>query len=119
MITTGTIAKTLRKNTTCPTGVVSPKLRMSDDITANSSTDASLSTIPLAMCMERDAGCRRRAGVIRGCESTTPSAAPEGGCVHASSVGSAWRRFVYHAPNSREGSYYLFVGLGTFYRRQR
>src|SRR5262249_30154162 len=61
MITTGTSAKTLRKNTTCPTGIVSPKPRMSADITANSSSDASLSAIPLATCMDRDARRRRRA----------------------------------------------------------
>jgi hypothetical protein len=48
MTTTGRIAKALRKNTTCPTGTVSPSPRMSADITANSSTDTSLSRIPLS-----------------------------------------------------------------------
>src|SRR5262249_11351889 len=101
MITTGTIAKALRKNTTCPTGTVSPKPRMSADITPNSSTDMTFSAIPLAMSMRRDAKRGRTAGVMGGRESITPSAAPEGGCVHASSVGGAWRRSVCHAPNSR------------------
>src|SRR4029077_18729448 len=98
MITTGTIAKALRKNTTCPTGIVSPKPRMGADITARGSSDASLSATPL----ERDAWRGRTAGVVRGCESITPSAAPEGGCVHALPVGSAWRRFVCApGPNGR------------------
>src|SRR5437879_3790687 len=108
MITTGTIAKALRKNTTCPTGTLSPKPRMSDDITANSSADATLSTTPL----ERDAWRGRTAGVVRGCESITPSAAPEGGCVHALPVGSAMAKVRVSCAQQPERSCYFFVGLG-------
>src|SRR5579871_2016237 len=42
------IAKTLRKNTTWPSGIVSPTKRTKADITANSSTDTSL--IEMARC---------------------------------------------------------------------
>ena len=47
MSTTGTMAKALRKNTTWPTGVVSPSARTPADITANTSADATLKRIPL------------------------------------------------------------------------
>src|ERR1051326_5957637 len=111
MITTGTIAKALRKNTTCPTGIVSPKPRMSADITPNSSSDASLSAIPLAM-LERDLGAARRAAVVRGCESLAPSAAPGGGCVRASLVGSVTAKVRVSCAQQPARSCYFFVGWG-------
>src|SRR5262249_45483035 len=89
-------------NTTCPIGTASPKLRMSADITANSNAEATLSRMPLVTCMERDERRRGRAEAIRDRESTTLARAPEDGCAHASSVRSAWRRFVCLQPNSRE-----------------
>src|ERR1041385_5900900 len=118
MMTTGRIAKALRKNTTCPTGIASPKPRMSADITANSSAEASLSRIPLATCMERDAGRRRGAGAIRGRESTMSARAREAGCAHASWLVRAWRRFVRMRLTS--GTIVLFLcRFLPFHRRQR
>src|ERR1043166_4936339 len=118
MMTTGRIANALWKNTTCPTGIVSPKPRMSADITANSSAEASLSRIPLATCMDRDAGRRRGAGSIRWRESTTAARAPEAGSTHASSLLRTWRRFVGMRVTS--GTIVLFLcRLRPFHRRER
>src|ERR1051326_7980195 len=118
MMTTGRIANALRKNTTCPTGIASPKPRMSADITANSSAEASLSRIPLTTCMERDAGRRRGAGSIRGREWTTSARAPEARPTHASSRVRAWRRFVCMRVTS--GTIVLFLcRLRPVHRRER
>src|SRR6266705_3035416 len=56
MITTASTAKTLRKNTICPTGTASPSQRTSADITANISAEASLNRIPLTTFMGREGG---------------------------------------------------------------
>jgi len=47
MITTGRTANALRKKTTWPSGTISPSQRISADITANSSAEASLRRMPL------------------------------------------------------------------------
>src|SRR6266436_3517760 len=55
MTITGMMANALRKNTTCPSGIVSPTWRTNADITANSSTETSLLEMARRRFMERSA----------------------------------------------------------------
>src|SRR5260370_40350857 len=62
MTIAGIMANALRKNTTCPSGMVSPTWRTNADITANSSTETSL----LEMARRRVMGRRAVLSAVLG-----------------------------------------------------
>jgi len=92
MATTGTTAKALRKNTTCPTGTASPSQRIIADISANSSAEAILSRMPLGCPLTAELppiGGRRRITEGRGIDHVAATAGTPMAAFHPAIA--AWR----------------------------
>src|SRR6266849_1854407 len=73
MTMTGMMANALRKNTTCPSGTVSPTYRTNADITANSNTETSLLEMARRKFIEQCCLGRGRETALPRCESDLAS----------------------------------------------